>query len=239
VGFSRPRAEDESATAVKPPQVRAVTFDVGNTLIEPGVSVGQIYAKFARAHGAGDFSPVELDRRFRDAFRAHGGAVNTRNEWAQIVDTTFAGLVNALPSETFFPQLFDHFSLPSAWHVFEDVAPTLDELARCGVRLGVISNWDSRLRPLLDALGLAKHFEVIVVSCEAGCAKPAREIFEGTAKKFDLSPKEILHVGDSIAVDVESARVAGFCSLQIARGMASGADVIGSLRELRLRISAG
>ena len=219
--------------------IRAVTFDVGNTLIEPRVSVGQVYAEVAAAHGFRGLSPEKLNHRFHAAFRAHGGAVNTQEDWARIVDQTFAGLITQPPSKTFFPELFEHFGQPDAWRIFDDVRPALEALSRHGFRFGVISNWDERLRPLFDALQLAEHFEVLVISCEAGVAKPAREIFELAAKRLSLSPSEIFHVGDSLETDVLGARAAGFCAAQIARGQPAGPDRLASLRNLLSRLGPG
>ena len=214
------------------PGIRAVTFDVGHTLIEPRASVGQVYAEVAAKHGCPKLSPVELERRFLAVLQARGGAVNTRDDWARIVDNTFAGLVTPPPSETFFPELFDHFAAAATWRIYDDVLPTLDELSRRGIRLGLISNWDDRLRALLAALGLAARFEVAVISCEVGSSKPAREIFETAARRLRLSPTEILHVGDSWSADVAGAQAAGFRALQIARGSPAGPDRIASLRAL-------
>ena len=41
------------------------------------------------------------------------------------------------------------------------------------MKLGVISNWDDRLRPLLQVLGLEERFDSIVISCEVGDSKPS------------------------------------------------------------------
>src|ERR1041385_8836173 len=117
-------------------KIQAVTFDVGHTLIEPHLSVGEVYAEVAAKHGHANLSPTELQRRFLAALPPRGGAVNTRAEWARVVDETFGGLVMPPPSETFFHELFERFAQPSAWRIFDDVQPTLDELARRGLRLG-------------------------------------------------------------------------------------------------------
>ena len=234
MGISGARVEDESPAAVSSiaGKIRAVTFDVGHTLIEPCISVGQVYANIAAAHGVGGLSAVELDRRFLAVLQARGGAVSTRDDWARIVDNTFAGLVTPLPSESFFPELFDHFADAAAWRIYDDVLPTLDELSQRGIRLGLVSNWDDRLRALLAALGLATRFEITVISCEVGSSKPAREIFEAAARRLRLSPTEILHVGDSWSADVAGAQAAGFRAVQIARGSPAGPDRIASLRAL-------
>lgn len=234
MGLPGARTEDESSAAVSLPagKIRAVTFDVGHTLIEPRDSVGNIYAEIAARHGRPGLSPAELDRRFLTVLQARGGAVNTRADWAEIVDDTFVGLISPAPSETFFPELFERFAQASEWRIYDDVRPTLKELARLGIRLGIISNWDDRLRPLLAALELAPHFEVTMVSAEFGCSKPAREIFDSAAKLFGLPPDEILHVGDNWNADVEGARAVGFRSVQIMRGSPAGDDRLASLRDL-------
>ncbi len=44
-----------------------------------------------------------------------------------------------------FARLARHFRDPASWAVYDDVAPTLDRLDAGGLRLAVVSNWDSHL----------------------------------------------------------------------------------------------
>ena|SRR5579872_5021912 len=216
--------------ATKP--VKAITFDVGGTLIRPWPSVGHVYAEVAARHGI-KVSPAVLNRRFAAAWRELKSFNHTRGEWAALVDQTFAGQEGNPPSETFFSELYERFSEPEAWRVFEDALPALDALAALGLDLGIISNWDERLRPLLDRLGLGKYFETIIISCEVGFSKPSPVIFEQAVRKLGLAPQSILHVGDSFTSDVEGARAAGFQALQITRGRGDIREgQIKSLREL-------
>ncbi len=190
--------------------IRAITFDVGGTLIDPYPSVGHIYSEVASRHGCRGISPVLLNRRFAAAWRAAKNFRYRRADWAGLVDATFLGLVHPPPSRTFFPVLYARFSDPGAWWVYDDVLPALAALAGRGLKLGLISNWDARLRPLLRGLNLHRYFEVIVISCEVGVTKPARPIFQRAAARLRLPPEEILHVGDSLELDVRGARAAGF-----------------------------
>jgi putative hydrolase of the HAD superfamily len=48
-------------------------------------------------------------------------------------------------------------------------------LKRRGLKLGIISNWDDRLRPLLRELQLDSYFDSIVISGEAGRKSPTRK----------------------------------------------------------------
>ena len=121
------------------PEVRAVTFDVGGTLIKPWPSVGHVYAEVAAKHGRA-IQPAVLDQRFRKAWRELKNFNHAREEWAALVDQTFAGLLISPPSRTFFPELYDRFSEPDAWQIFEDVKPALEALAARGINLAIISN---------------------------------------------------------------------------------------------------
>lgn len=196
----------------------AITFDVGGTLIEPWPSVGAVYAAVAAKHGHAGLDPDELTRRFSAAWRARPSFDYSRAEWTAVVDATFDGLTRVPPSASIFPALYQRFEQADVWRIFDDVMPTLAALSRAGLRLGVISNWDERLRPLLGRLGLRDWFEVIAISSEVGCVKPGAAIYQAAAAGFGLSPARMLHVGDSLAADVEGARGAGFQALHLARG---------------------
>jgi putative hydrolase of the HAD superfamily len=213
--------------------IRAVTFDAGGTLIKPWPSVGHVYAAAAARAGLPALSARELDLRFTTTWRNLRNFHHGREEWAALVDEVFTGLSPKPPSETFFPELFQRFAEPAAWKIFDDVRPALDALASRGINLAVVSNWDERLVPLLEALGLRKYFETIIVSRDIGFAKPSPVIYEHASRKLGLAPEFILHVGDSRREDLEGARAAGFAARLIARDEAQpDPDCLSSLQEL-------
>jgi putative hydrolase of the HAD superfamily len=197
--------------------IKAVTFDVGGTLIEPWPSVGHVYAEVAARHGLKAFSPEQLNARFKTAWRNRERFNYAREDWAELVDDVFGDPVATAPGSAFFDELYQRFAQPDAWHVFDDVVPALDALAARGIRLAVISNWDERLRGLLSRLNLERYFEVLAISCEVGFPKPSRAIFQQAAADLDLRAGAILHVGDSFEMDIEGAKAAGFHALQIHR----------------------
>jgi putative hydrolase of the HAD superfamily len=132
-------------------RILAVTFDVGGTLLTPHPSVGHIYAEVAARHGYKGVPPALLNRRFAAAWRRLKNFHYTRAHWAGLVDATFRGLIPVPPSRSFFPTLYERFAEPGAWRIYEDALPVLEAQAARGVKLGIISNWDERLRPLLRA----------------------------------------------------------------------------------------
>ncbi len=160
-----------------------------------------------------------MQRRFVTAFRWRAHAIHSTEEWGEIVDETFAGLVAEPPSKAFFPDLYERFAQAAAWRIYPDVGPAFAALAGRGLKLGVVSNWDARLRPLLNTLGLTRHLEVMVVSCEVGASKPAPAIFQKAAEQLHVPTGTILHVGDSFEMDVAGARAAGFKARQIERNV--------------------
>lgn len=223
-----------------PEAIQGVTFDVGGTLIEPWPSVGRVYAEVAGRHGWGDIPAEVLDARFADAWRATPAFDYTRAGWEEMVNRTFQGLNPAAARVPFFTELYERFAEPGAWRVFDDVRPALDALASRGLRLGIVSNWDERLRVLLQRLRLHTCFETMVISCEVGFPKPSPAIFAHAAVKLGLPPPAILHVGDSLELDVRGARAAGFRALRLARGGGElRDDEVPSLAGLPARIGGG
>ena len=203
-------------------------------MIEVRPSVGHVYAEVAAQQGIKGLSAASLDRRFEVAWQAAENFNHSRADWAALVDATFRGLTDRPPSQTFFGELYARFAEPAVWRIYEDVIPALEALTARGLRLGVISNWDERLRPLLDQLKLGRYFEAIIVSREIGSSKPSRGIFEHAVRRLGLPPEAVLHVGDSLAMDVRGARAAGLRALLLQRtGGAARPGRIKSLRELR------
>ena len=196
------------------PRVRAITFDVGGTLIEPWPSVGHVYAEVASKFGVRTIAPQQLTANFIRAWKAQTHFDYRRKSWFALVRDTFAPV--ELPPE-FFPAVYDRFAAPDVWYVYEDVVPTLTGLKERGFKLGIISNWDERLRPLLARLGLEQFFDCQIVSCEVGATKPDARLFQQAAVELDVAPDELLHVGDHHEFDVLGVARAGSQGRQIER----------------------
>jgi putative hydrolase of the HAD superfamily len=213
-------------------EIRTVTFDVGGTLIKPWPSVGHVYSEVAARHGF-KTDPAILNQRFSQGWQSRKTFNHTRPEWQALMVETFADSLGATPPENLLTDMYEYFSEPQTWQIFPDAIPAIDELASRGINLGIISNWDERLLPLLHKLDLAKYFEAIVVSCDVGFPKPSPVIFEQAARKLGEAPEFILHVGDSLEQDAEGAAAAGYQARWLDRGAGEKrAGRISSLAEL-------
>jgi putative hydrolase of the HAD superfamily len=127
--------------------------------------------------------------------------------------------------------------------VYQDVIPTLDELSRLGLKIGVTGNvlfWPSRLTiSLLEKVGLSKYFSIYVFSDEIGYSKPDREAFLKYAETAECEPERVIHVGDNVVEDVGGALSAGFYAVLIQRSLndsvvvkALRTAVVNDMREL-------
>jgi putative hydrolase of the HAD superfamily len=108
---------------------------------------------------------------------------------------------------------------------YPDAAPALGRLRQLGVMSAIVSNWDVSLRGILGELGLSGLVDDVVVSAEAGAAKPHRDIFELALRRLRCAPARALFVGDSPETDVAGARAAGMHAVLLDRTGSAADDV--------------
>lgn len=220
---------------------RAVLLDAAGTLIDVAGPLGDTYSGLAREFG-GDLDPETLTTGFRIAFAdtppmAFPGLTGAdldraeRDWWRAVVERVTRAAGGVPEFDAYFDRLYAHYASAPAWRVYPEVPEVLEALRARGLRLAVVSNFDTRLPPLLDALGLATFFDAVVCSGEAGAAKPDGAIFARALAALGVEASEALHVGDSGEADYEGARAAGIEALLVDRD----ADVhpAGTIPDLR------
>ena len=162
-----------------------------------------------------------------------------RGFWRSFVQEVFTRVGGGPLPEGLLDDLVDHFARPESWSLYPEVLEVLEALRENGLKLLVVSNWDSNLPALLDRLDLTRHFDGVVVSALVGSSKPAREIFETALALAGVAAHEALHVGDSPSEDYEGARSAGLPALLLDRaGLGhDGFESIRSLQEILPRVA--
>jgi putative hydrolase of the HAD superfamily len=211
------------------PDLKVIFFDAVGTLIEIRGCVGEIYSRAAREFGF-EAEPRILQLNFERSFRRQPPlafpagtpeAALTELEkgwWRNLVESVFDGLGSFPRFEEFFDDIFERFRGPEFWRVYDDVAPTLAELKRRGLKLGVISNFDTRLYDVLRACRLDHFFDSIHISTRVGAAKPASAIFQAALNHYAVEAGRAWHVGDSLREDAEGAMAAGVNAILLDRG---------------------
>ncbi len=219
---------------------RAVFLDAGNTLFRPFPSVGSVYARVARRHGA-KVPSDEVQRRFEAEWARHNRLAGLKHEkdekrwWSKLVRNVFGDAFrNEKTFAAYFEELHHEFAMPRTWRLYPDALPALKALRRRGFILGIVSNWDSRLFSLCDGLGVTPHVNFILASAVEGTSKPEKEIFRRALRRAGVRPDEALHVGDSFREDYLGASRAGISAKLLCRDgkRRRDAECITSLKEL-------
>lgn len=96
--------------------------------------------------------------------------------------------------------------------LFPDARPALERL-KSRYRLAAITNGNADIQ----RIGLGNFFDFCLTAREAGCEKPAIEIFHRACAIAAVAPNAALHAGDDIRCDVEGALNAGLHAAWIDR----------------------
>ena len=99
--------------------------------------------------------------------------------------------------------------------LYDDALPTIAELRRHGLRLGLISNGQRDLEEFAEHHEL--DVDVAVGSKTHGYVKPHRSIFEAALEALDVAADEAAMVGDSPSDDIEGARALGLRAILLDR----------------------
>ena len=89
-----------------------------------------------------------------------------------------------------------------------DALAFVREVRAAGRPVGLATNATDRLRPDLEALGLADEVDVVISSWELKVHKPAPEFFEKACELIGVPPKQVLFVDDDDRA-VRGARAVG------------------------------
>ena len=204
------------------PQPKVIFLDAVGTLFGVKGSVGQIYSEIAGSFGV-ETEPEKLDQAFFKHFKAappmafpglDPTAIPAKEYawWKEIAVSTFtmAGVFDQFSDfDNFFGDLYFHFATARPWFIYPDVQECLQYWGSQGIELGVLSNFDSRIYPVLELLNLANFFKSITISTEVGAAKPNPQVFTTALQKHNCLASEAWHVGDSYEQDFEGAKKAG------------------------------
>jgi len=212
--------------------ISVVFFDLVGTLITPRDPVGVQYSLVARRYGA-EVDARDMEAAFHQAMRRTPGgtpsgdslaatAAAERLWWEKLVRGVVAScgadeLERPGVFDTYFGELYERFTTANAWALYDDAFPVLDELAARGISTGLITNYDTRVYRVLDALGLASRLNSVTIPANAGASKPDGRIFAHALDQAGIAPGDALHVGDSLGDDYQGAMAAGVNALLLDR----------------------
>jgi putative hydrolase of the HAD superfamily len=219
--------------------IKAILFDAAGTLFHLTKTVGDHYAYVGREVGL-ELDAQQLERAFHAAWRQmpRRPAIDGPREnddkgwWRELVGHVFdqvAPSVRHLDRDNFFEVAYEHFAEAGVWELYPEVPEVLEHL-QPRFQLAVISNFDGRLRLILQNLGISKYFTNVFISSELGADKPDPEIFRRAITMMHLKADEVLHVGDDPERDWNAAKEAGLLVFQLDRPKNSLHDLLANLK---------
>jgi HAD superfamily hydrolase (TIGR01549 family) len=194
--------------------IRAVLFDVGDTLIlgHPRYWLWPILQAKGIAHQA---DLKRLPQAIQDAY-AHYSDHHMRatdeatalSFWRAFHWEIMNGIGLGAYADEVADYLKEHWQSPHVWPLTPGAKEVLGELKGLGFKLGVVSNWDWTLPGVLRATGLSNFFDYVGVSALEGVAKPDPRFFQIVLGHLGVEPQQAIHVGDS-EDDIAGATAAG------------------------------
>ncbi|XP_061709667.1 rhythmically expressed gene 2 protein [Cydia pomonella] len=205
--------------------IKLVTLDATNTILKFRLPPWQHYAAVAQDFGFtvdAQLVKKQMLGGFKSMSEDHPNfgknTIAWEEWWRKLVKASFTGL---LPSSAdvnrIANRLIEDFKTTKCWKRADGGEKLLNLLRDKGISVGVISNYDPRLREVLQNINLGNHFDFIVTSYDVGFSKPDKKIFSH-AMQLDksLSPVQCLHIGDDLKKDYEGARAAGWHAVLVA-----------------------
>jgi putative hydrolase of the HAD superfamily len=213
----------------------AIFFDAVGTLFHLSKTVGAHYALVGSEVGL-TLDAQQLDRAFFTAWKRMPprGAIDGPREnddkgwWRELVGLMLdqvAPSLTEMDRDNFFEIAYEHFAEAGVWELYPEVFDVLEKL-QPRFQLAVISNFDGRLRFILEHLGISKFFAHIFISSEIGADKPDSEIYRRALNFVNLKPDQVLYVGDDPDRDWRAAAEAGLLVFRLDRQKNSLRDLL-------------
>lgn len=224
---------------------KAVFFDAGNTLLRPYPSVEQVCTEVFFRNGY----RIEMDeikeaialgdRYYEERYWQDDTFWRSEEEavalWVDIYALVARELGINGERRRLAKEIYDEFGFHHRWELFPDARSTLEELKDMGLKVGIVSNWDSRLPDICSDIGISDYLDFVLSSARVGRMKPQPEIFHMALARVNANPDETLHVGDHYYADVLGARSVGITPVLIHRAenkVSADCELVSDLRSI-------
>jgi 2-haloacid dehalogenase len=198
--------------------IKHIFLDVGDTLLFLNVPPGSIYLDVLKKYGyiQEGFHQDELKRAFSDAWKYMNSFVpkdfrdrynvhidGMSGWWKDLIQNFLFNLhqKKTIVDDDVFDEIFFKFDNPDNWLIESSFFEFSDYCKSKGISIGIISNWDFRLRKLLELKGLLTYFNPVLISAEFGYEKPSKKIFNKGLELLGYKPSELIYIGDKIELD--------------------------------------
>lgn len=207
-------------------QFKLITFDITGTLLKYRSSPAVEYLKTLNKYGIEvKLTTLEdlINKNWHFMTKTHPNfGLHTGLEWDNYWRTyarnvfreafQIENITDNVPLKAIIDDLMKTYSTGETFKVQNGAIALLEYLKKEEVPLGVISNYDPRVRYMIKNLGLSHYFQFILTSYEVGFEKPDIKIFREAESYVTkgINRELFLHVGDSYLLDFKGAKNAGW-----------------------------
>lgn len=196
--------------------IEAVLFDFGGTLDTNGIHWSEMFRNAYEKANLG-ITAKDFNEAYVNAEPMMYKQIQSNDNFFDTIRTqSFLQLKYLEENKSYnFPAGSSDISKLIAKDCYNDVLKTIKSVVQLlpplekNYKLGVVSNFYGNLESALKSLEIARFFEVMIDSTIAGIRKPDPAIFEIAIKKLNVSPENIISVGDSYERDIEPAKMLG------------------------------
>jgi putative hydrolase of the HAD superfamily len=224
--------------------IDTVTFDLWNTLVSNSPLDNHRYRQKRLENLLGILRQNGLNVKFDSLAEAYDKGFEKCSEtWRKNLDLSTEEqlkimfdllenekLKNIPPNQ--MPELTEAFVSPildEPPSLIDGAKETLQWIMNESYKIGLICNTGRTpgrtIRILLERLGMINYFDVTIFSNELGIRKPDPRIFLYTLNQLKSRPKNSLHVGDIVELDVLGAKNAGMISVHFNPNQAHYAEI--------------
>ncbi len=182
--------------------IRAVFFDVGNTLILASPRfwlLPLLEERGLKPKGDPRRAALEAFRFYEENHLLARSREEALRLWEAFHIRLLTGLGLGEEAKGLARYFVEHWDDPRFWPLVPGAREVLEALKARGYPLAVVSNWDGLLPEVLEAVGLRPYFDHLAVSALVGVAKPDPRLFQEALLALGVAPGEALHIGDSEA----------------------------------------
>lgn len=205
--------------------IKGVTFDIGGVLYSDDVFKRAIKSALI------EMGAKVTDQRFEEVYSGHLEAQN-----GSLRSKLCMEFLGSLDRKDELLKITDKFWIFETSDIYPDGKKELIELKQAGYKLGIIANQPATVADSLKRDGIYEIFDFVGISALVGLEKPKPEFFSFVAKKLELDPTEIVHVGNRVDNDVKPAKSIGMKTIWVMRGEANPNPTAADLREADLSV---
>lgn len=207
--------------------LRAVLFDLDDTLVDQQSAAAAAVVAWAAEHGVEDQT---VSQRWAEVSEVQYGRYARREiTFAEQRRERVRGFLGVEVDDTDADELFAGYLIKyeAGWAAFDDAVPALGRARATGLIVAVLTNGDAeQQRAKIQKVGIARHVDVLIASSMLPAGKPDARAFAQALEFLEVGGAEALMVGDSIENDVRGALNAGLDAVLLDRHAAhAGVDL--------------